>query len=181
MKKRIAVFAGNSFGVPPGSRYFSLAYRTGQLLAKGGFTVVTGGGPGLMDEVMRGAYENGGDTIGIRLIREGVKQSQFAGEKSHFFKLRSRQERLLNLGDGFIALPGGIGTFFEIFEVLGLKRKKEIPVQSPLVVLGKYFETFDGMIGRAIEAGFMAESEKYLYTLVYTPEEALHRLKTSLS
>jgi len=177
MKKRIVVFAGNGCKKEKEKYYFNLAYRTGELLAEAGFATVTGGGPGLMDEVMKGAWEKGGDTIGIRLNVQGVRHSKYAKEFSIYDSLVERQNKLIELGDSFIALPGGIGTYYEIFAVIAMKRKKEIPQSKHMILLSSYFKDFDKIIDKFINDGFASGEMRSFYSLAQNPEEAIDILK----
>lgn len=176
MNKKIVIFAGNDCIKERESYYFDLAYRTGKLLAEKGFIVVSGGGPGLMNEVSRGAFQAGGHTIGICLEIAGRTQSNFLKEKQVFYELRKRQEKLMSLADGFLALPGGIGTLYEITEVLALKRKHEISEEKPLVIVDGYYEEFQIMMDKMKKEGFTPD---YLYTMydrVETVDQGVEKL-----
>lgn len=176
MHKKIVIFAGNGCTKERELYYFDLAYKTGKLLAEKEFVVVSGGGPGLMNEVSRGAYEAGGYTIGICLETKGRTQSNFLKEKQVFYKLRKRQEKLMSLADGFLALPGGIGTLYEITEVLALKRKYEIPEGVPLVIVDGYYTEFQVMMENMEKEGFTPPYLHTMYDRVETPEEGIEIL-----
>lgn len=177
VKKKIAVFAGNECGKEKEKYYYSLAYNTGKLLAQNNFVTVTGGGPGLMNEVMRGAYENKGTTIGIRLSVPGRKHSEFATEFFLFSDLNLRQTELLSMADGFLALPGGVGTLYEIFAVVALKRKGELDKKKPLILIDGYYEELELLMGKMHKEGFAAEEVKSFYERVKTPMEAVKMLQ----
>src|SRR3989344_3567971 len=123
MNKNIVVFAANDDTREKKKYYYGLAYETGKALAEAGFTTVTGGGPGLMNEVARGAYENKGETHGVCLNVKNRIHSSFLTTREMFDLLNPRQDKLLQIADGFISLPGGIGTLYEVVAVLALKRK----------------------------------------------------------
>lgn len=177
MTKKIVVFAGNECVKAKEKYYFSLAYKTGKLLAENKFITVTGGGPGLMNEVMRGAFENGGETIGIRLNVPGRKHSEFVTKSMLFDNLNKRQEELLRIADGFISLPGGIGTFYEVFAVLALKRKQELDKNIPLLLVGGYYDRFENLMKQMYEEEFAESKIKSFYTKVETIEETLKEIK----
>lgn len=177
MKKKIVVFAGNECVKDKEKYYYSLAYKTGKLLAKNNFITVTGGGPGLMNEVMRGAYENGGETIGVRLNVPCRKHSEFVTEFILYTDLVTRQTELLKMADGFVSLPGGVGTFYEIFAVLALKRKQEIDKNKPLILVDGYYEEFELLMGEMYKEGFAEKEIKSFYKIVKMPEEAIAELK----
>jgi uncharacterized protein (TIGR00730 family) len=146
-------------------------------LAKEGYVTVTGGGPGFMNEVMRGAYENKGETIGICLNIEGRIHSPFLTQKEVFDNLMERQKRLLDLAHAFVALPGGIGTLYEIVEVLALKRKKEIPSDKPLILISDFYQQFIKMIEQFIAEGMIFEECSKYYELVPDVAVAMKLLK----
>jgi uncharacterized protein (TIGR00730 family) len=177
MKNRVVVFAGNSCLEKNEKKYYSVAYETGKLLAENKYVTVTGGGPGLMNETLKGSYENGGETISVQLQIKGTNHSKYYNKKFSFIKLKNRQAKLFELADAFIALPGGIGTFYEVFEVLALKRKKEITSKAPLILIGKYFEKFREIINTMKSEGFIYFETDNLFNIVNTPSEAIMILK----
>lgn len=175
--KKIAVFAGNECVKEKESYYFSLAYNTGKFLAKNGYITITGGGPGLMNQVMKGAYENGGETIAVCLMVPGRENTAYASKKFLYHSLNPRQQKILSLGEGFIALPGGIGTLSEIADVLALKRKREISQQQPLILLDSYYREFAALAEHMEKEGFVDEAFSSLYEVVDSPESAIKILK----
>ena len=175
-KKRVVVFAGNECRKDKENYYYNVAYDTGKLLARSGYVTVTGGGPGLMNEVCRGAVENGGETFGICLTVVGRINSKYLTRQELFHHLNPRQERLLNLGDAFIAIPGGIGTHYEIFAVVALKRKLDIPVAKPMILVDGFFDPFTQLMEHIYKNGFAAMDVKKLYTIVKNPAEAIEIL-----
>lgn len=162
MNKNIVVFAGNGCDKEREKYYYSLSYETGKILAQLGLTVVTGGGPGLMNQVLKGAYKHKGKTIGVRLYQEGKIQSPFVTKTFFYRNLKPRQAKLISLARAFLALPGGIGTFYEIFEVLSLKRKGEIKMNTPLIIIGEYYEEFLKLISLMEKEGLV---QKSIYSL----------------
>lgn len=177
--QNIVVFAGNDCLAEKQNYYFSIAFKTGELLARNGFTTVSGGGPGLMDESMRGAFQNGGKTIAVCLQVDGRKQSEYATEKSIYKVLNERQNKLISYGDAFIALPGGVGTLYEIFAILALKRKGEILDNKPLILVDSYFELLIPFLKKMIQEGFIDTSLNNHYKFVSTPEEAIALIKSN--
>lgn len=114
---RLCVFCGSSTGSRP--EYRQLAHTLGQTLARNGIGLVYGGGSvGLMGAVAEGALAAGGEVTGI------IPESLFQAEQGHLGlsslevvpDMHSRKARMAELAHGFIALPGGIGTFEELFE-----------------------------------------------------------------
>lgn len=177
MQKRIVVFAANDCAPEKEKYYYTQAYETGQLLAKAGFVSVSGGGPGLMNEVMRGAFENGGRTMGICLDIVGRKHSLFLTKKEVFTDLRERQERLISLGDGFIAMPGGIGTIYEITAVLALKRKGELDTRKPFIIIDPVYAGLHIFLKKLEKEGLIPPKLFSYYSLSDTPGKAISALK----
>lgn len=176
MKKKIVVFSGITCAPERQEFYYGLAYQMGKLLAEAGYITVTGGGPGLMNETLRGAWEANGETIGICLTQYKEAHSQFITTKEEFSLLGPRQDRLLGHGDGFIALPGGIGTLYEISAVLALKRKGECDLSKPMLLLGSYYEAQEKMFSSMLQEGFVDATFPSIYSLVNTPDDAMHVL-----
>ncbi len=177
MNKKVAVFAGNGCKKEKEEMYFAVAHKLGELLARNNFTTVTGAGAGLMEEAMRGAFEAGGETIGVCLNFEGRKKSHYLTSSTEFDTLGPRQDKLIREGDAYIALPGGIGTMYEIFNILALKRLKEIPAEKPLILIGTYYKILDEMLRTVANEGFVEEKVFSLYTIVETPEKAIEILR----
>ncbi|MBI2611560.1 TIGR00730 family Rossman fold protein [Candidatus Gottesmanbacteria bacterium] len=176
--RNIVVFAANEVKKERENYYYTMAYKMGKLLAQNGFVTVTGGGPGLMNEVMRGAFENGGKTIGVRLQIPGRVHSTYATQHLLFDALNPRQEKLLNLGDAFLSLPGGIGTIYEIVAVLALKRKGEVPEGKPLILIDDYFIPFGQVMEKMRAEGFLNHNFGQYFQYVKNPEEAIKVLKS---
>ena len=181
MKRHIVVFAGSRCLPEKESYYFDLAYRTGRLCAEAGFVVVTGGGYGLMDEVLRGATENGGKALAVGLNFENRIDSPYAHDTTSFDAISPRLEKLIEIGDAYIALPGGIGTFHEIMSVLALKHLKELPTDKPFILVDSYYQLLENLFPTMQKEGFISESLYSLYDTVNTPEEALNLIRTRLN
>ena len=123
--------------------YYDLARQCGAELAKAGFTVMTGGGPGIMEAANRGAKETGGRSIGcnIQLPRE-QKPNPFVDQWITFRHFFVRKVMLVKYSYAFIALPGGFGTLDEIFETATLIQTGKIR-DFPLVLMGiEYWRPF---------------------------------------
>ena len=121
--------------------YYVLARQTGRLLAEAGYTVITGGGPGIMEAANRGAKDAGGRSIGCNIsLPKEQKPNPFVDrfvEFDHFFV---RKMMMIKLSSAFVLLPGGFGTLDEIFETVTLMQTGKIETM-PVVVLGSDFWT----------------------------------------
>jgi hypothetical protein len=133
----VTVFGSARF--KPNHPYYEMTRRLGYALAKAGFAVMTGGGPGVMEAANRGAKEAGGLSIGcnIKLPLE-QKPNPYVDrfiEFDHFFV---RKVMLVKYSSAFVLMPGGFGTLDEIFEALTLMQTGKIE-KFPVVVMGTRF------------------------------------------
>lgn len=179
--KTIAVFCGRDYG-PNKPYYEHLALTTGKLLAENGYITTTGGGPGMMSDVNKGAIEAGGKVISVQYVYSDGNQSPYFTEKHHFDDIRKRQEFLIGLGDGLFVLPGGIGTVYEALEVLALKRVRNLSLDYSLVFIGKEFyqplHTFLKQLEREKFTWYKIDDA---CTFVDTPEEAIQYVNKILT
>jgi uncharacterized protein (TIGR00730 family) len=119
--------------------YYVLAREIGQLLARAGFTIMTGGGPGIMEAANRGAKEAGGYSVGcnIKLVREQFP-NPYLDKYITFRYFFVRKVMLVKYSYAFVALPGGFGTLDEIFETATLIQTGKIQ-DFPVVLVGRDF------------------------------------------
>jgi uncharacterized protein (TIGR00730 family) len=119
--------------------YYAIARDVGHGLARCGFTVVTGGGPGIMEAANRGAREAGGRSIGCNIeLRQEQKPNAYLDRWITFRHFFVRKVMLVKYSYAFIALPGGFGTLDEIFETATLIQTHKIR-DFPLVLIVKDF------------------------------------------
>jgi len=172
--ERICVFCGSSDGERP--EYLALAREMGATLAERGLETVYGGGNvGLMGALADAALAAGGRVIGVipdgLLARErghnGVSALEIVGS------MHERKARMASLSDGFIALPGGLGTLEELAEALtwsqlGLHRKP-----CGVINLGGYFDPLIAFLDRAVEEGFMRPESRRMLLVADRPAALL--------
>ena len=159
--------------------YYRQAMEFGKRIAESGFTTMTGGGPGIMEAANRGAYENGGTSVGcnIQLPFEqiGNKYVHKSFTFEHFFV---RKTLLIKYSYGFIIMPGGFGTMDEFFETLTLIQTKTL-ITFPMVLFGKeyYKELWEAMQDMAVK-GTISKEDLNLVMFTDDVEEAMsHILK----
>jgi len=119
--------------------YYELAREISKELAQGGFAIMTGGGPGIMEAANRGAKEGGGLSIGCNIVlpfeqHENPYLDKFVNIEYFFV----RKELLRKYSFAFVVLPGGFGTLDEFFETVTLVQTKKVE-RFPIVVVGKEF------------------------------------------
>ena len=152
--------------LPQDHKYCKMAYKLGGLLAKNGHTVVTGGGPGIMEAASRGAYEIGGRTIGLNIT---LKHEQFPNPYltdcltfEYFF---ARKVSLAMAAKVFVFFPGGFGTMDELWEILCLMQEGKMP-KMPVFLVGKgYWRSFDKAIHKMLELKVIATSDTKIFEI----------------
>jgi len=120
-------------------RYYQLAREVGSRLSLAGFTVMTGGGPGIMEAANHGAKDVGGRSIGCNIeLPQEQKPNPYLDHWITFRHFYVRKLMLVKYSYAFIALPGGFGTLDEIFETATLIQTRKIS-QFPLVLMGEEY------------------------------------------
>lgn len=171
--REVSIFGGARSA--PSSHWYNEAVKLGKMLGEQGYTVVTGGGPGIMEAANRGAHEAGATSIGlnIQLPRE-QRTNPYVSQSRAFHYFFTRKLMLAASAQTYVFFPGGYGTLDELFEIITLiqTRKSE---QIPVVLVGKTFWEpliswlTDNVYGKhdAID-----KADLQLFTLVDTAEEA---------
>lgn len=153
--------------------YYRMGVDVGARLADMGFTVLTGGGPGIMEAANRGAKEAGGTSIGLNIE---LPFEQHANpwldvmiEFEHFFV---RKVMLVKYSLGFVVLPGGFGTMDELFEAITLIQTKKI-TNFPIVLMGKeyYSEIVDTIRNRMVTEGTISKDDLDLFLVTDSIDE----------
>ncbi len=133
----ISVF-GSARTLPDQPEY-AQGVRLGAALAEAGFAVITGGGPGVMEAANRGATQAGGTSVGLGIelpFEQGINEWVDIGINFRYFF--ARKTMFVKYAQGFIALPGGFGTFDEIFEAVTLVQTQKV-TSFPIVLVGSSY------------------------------------------
>ncbi len=160
-------------------RYYELARELGGRLAHSGFSVMTGGGPGVMEAANRGAKESGGVSIGSNIVLPREEEpNPYLDHWVDFEYFFVRKVMLLKYSYGFVVLPGGFGTMDEIFETVTLVQTGKIQ-GFPIVVMGRdYWQPIlDFMRQVMVPAGTISPEDPDLLMLTDSPEEAVAYIK----
>ncbi len=155
-------------------RYYRLAREVGRELARRGYAVVTGGGPGIMEAANRGAREGGGRSVGCNVVlpRE-QKPNPYLDRTLTFDHFFVRKVMLVKYSLGFVLMPGGFGTLDEIFETVTLVQTGKIR-RFPIVAMGRdYWQRMLDFISETIfREGAAEEGEVGGFLVTDSVEEA---------
>ena len=158
-----------------GDEKFAVAERLGRGLAEAGFVIANGGYGGTMLAAAKGAREAGGEVIGVTCSAFSSKANQYISREIVTDSLDERLNKLIELGAGYIVLPGGTGTLLELAMVWELKNKGFLPKDKPVIIAGDFWKGLLDMI-ETDDAG----CSRYIKQ-VDDPEEAVVLLKSRLS
>lgn len=161
-----------------GSTYYEQARKVGQELVKLGFTVMTGGGPGIMEAANRGAKEADGTSVGCNIeLPEEQGHNKYLDHWVTFDYFFVRKVLLFKYSYGFIAMPGGVGTMDELFEAITLVQTNKVK-NFPVVLMGTdYWEPLVGFLETMAEEGTISESDLDLILITDSVEEAMKHIK----
>ena len=144
------------------SPYYRMGMEVGGALADAGFTVMTGGGPGIMEAASRGAKEAGGRTVGCTIrIDEEEDANAYLDTCKEFNYFFVRKVMLVKYSYGFIVMPGGYGTLDEVFETATLVQTRKIE-DFPIVLMGtEFWQPMLGFMEETLVAQGMIDPEDF--------------------
>ena len=176
-EKKVVVFG--SARIKPEDEIYQSTVKLGSLLSEKGYAVMTGGGPGIMEAALKGAFENNGETYGINIILPNEQHDNVYIKDgflcSHLF---TRKVILMRDVAGYIVMPGGFGTLDELFDALTLMATN-IQYHLPLVLVGVEF--WSGLLSwiqqQALKHELINEEELNMIKLTDDIEEAVSFIK----
>jgi uncharacterized protein (TIGR00730 family) len=158
--------------------YYILAREMGKKIAELGLVTMTGGGPGIMEAANRGAFENGGKSIGCNIKLPFEQEPNPYVNHSitiNFFFIR--KVLLVKYSYAFVIMPGGFGTQDEFFETLTLAQTKVIN-DFPIVVMGRqYYQPFQHWMDHMIQEGTISPEDKKFILFTDSCEEAINHIR----
>jgi uncharacterized protein (TIGR00730 family) len=181
-KKSVSIF-GSTRDSEVTHRWYEEARKLGGMLAKEGFAVVTGGGPGIMEAGNRGAAEAGGSSVGVNIqLPKEQRVNPYVNHGKGFHYFFTRKLMLTYAAQAYVYFPGGFGTLDEFFEIVTLIQTKKIATHIPVILVGREFwELFDEWIktvvlehNNAIDSG-----DREIYTIVDSAEEVMEIVRNS--
>ncbi|MEN3344100.1 MAG: hypothetical protein V7635_676 [Arthrobacter sp.] len=170
-----AVSVFGSARTQPGSLNYEMGIEVGRKLAEAGLAVITGGGPGSMEAANKGAVQGNGVSVGLGIelpFEQGLNQWVDLGINFRYFF--ARKTMFVKYAQGFIVLPGGLGTLDELFEAMVLVQTRKV-TSFPIVLMGTAFWSpmVDWIRGTLVAEGMMSEKDLDLVQVVDDPAHAV--------
>ena len=176
--KTVAVFCGSNYGAS--DEFADGARALGRALGEAGITIIYGGTTkGLMGIVADAALESGGSVHGVitdSLHQRGHSHPRLTRHEIAL-TLRNRKERMVELADAFIALPGGIGTIEELMEVWTMNQLSEIDKPVGLLNTAGFFTAFLGFIDHMVDTKFLPAAHRHSISVDADPSALIDKLR----
>ncbi len=175
--KAVSIF-GSSRSAPK-NKYYKLAEETAYLLAKEGFAIITGGGPGIMEAGNKGARRAKGHSIGLNIqIPMEQKANAYIDTLLDFHYFFVRKVMFVKYAKAFVIMPGGFGTLDEFYEAMNLIQTERIP-RFPVVLFGR--EYWQGMVkwlrDIVLKNGNISPQDMDIFQIADTPKEVVAIIK----
>ena len=177
-KKTVTFFGGTN--IKKSSKHYNKAFELSYNLSKEGFSIITGGGPGIMEAANKGSFDQGGYAIGYNIKLPAEQQpNPFVTEKMDFKYFFSRKISLMFFVDAYVFCPGGFGTMDELFELLTLIKTEKIN-PAPVILLGeKFWQPLDQFIKNSLlkEIEVIETEDTNVYKITDDINEAINTIK----
>lgn len=177
LEKEVTILG--SARLEPGSEYYEVACELGKLLGQGGYTTITGGGPGIMEAANKGAYEAGGPSVGLNIqLPFEQRINPYVTKSTAFYYFFTRKVMLTSPANAFVYFPGGFGTMDEFFEVIDLMELNKME-RAPIILVGKKFwaPLLEFLKNKAVVLGAVPAKEIGNWHVVDTAAEAFEIIK----
>jgi uncharacterized protein (TIGR00730 family) len=168
--------------IPPGHRWYELCRETAVCMVDHGFSVITGGGPGLMEAANRGAAEAGGLSIGLNIeLPHEQETNPYVNRSLRFHYFFARKLMFVRYARAFVIFPGGFGTLDELFESLTLIQTRRIKHFPTILVDSAHWHPLLEWIDDTLEdEGMISPGDKELLVVADSPDEVCdHVLRAS--
>jgi uncharacterized protein (TIGR00730 family) len=169
--------------IPEGHRWYELARETAALLSENGLTVITGGGPGLMEAANRGAAEAGGRSVGLNIeLPHEQHPNPYADQQLRFHYFFARKLMFVRFARAFVILPGGFGTLDEMFESLNLIETDRVAHFPTILVDSAFWAPLLAWVDDTLEdEGLISTADKESLIVVDTPEDVCRHVLRACS
>ncbi len=159
--------------------WYALCRETAHCLSRHGFTIITGGGPGLMEAANRGAAEAGGLSVGLNIeLPMEQRTNPYVNRSLHFHYFFARKLMFVRYARAFVIMPGGFGTLDELFESLTLIQTHRIKHFPTILVDSEHWKPLLGWIDTGLaDDGLIAAEDRALLVTADTPEEVCEHVQ----
>ncbi|TAN63624.1 TIGR00730 family Rossman fold protein [bacterium] len=157
------------------SKHYKKTVEVSQLLSKNGYSIITGGGPGIMEAANKGACVNGGQSVGLNIVLPMEQRpNKYQNRALHFRYFFARKVMFVKYAVGYVCMPGGFGTMDEFFEALTLIQTHKI-FPFPLILFDKAYwkPLLDYMGTTMIKYKTISKEDLDLIDLTDDPKEVL--------
>ena len=166
----------------PQNKYYKKTVEIAKMIADMGFGVISGAGPGIMEAANKGAKENGGKSVGLRINLPFEQYTNKYVDEDYLLKFDYffiRKLMFQKYSQGFIVMPGGYGTLDELFNALTLIQTKKSKL-FPIILVGKkhYKPLYDWIINTLLDGNLISEEDIHLLSLVEDVDEVKSILTT---
>lgn len=180
-KKTVTFFGSARF--KENNKWYKTAQELGKILGKSKYTVITGGGPGIMEAGNRGVVEGKGESVGINIqLPYEQRVNPYVQKSRGFYYFFTRKVMLSFAAQAYVFFPGGYGTLDELLEILTLVQTKKIYDRIPIILVGKdFWGDLDKWMKKKLLDQYQTidREDLNLYHIVDTPEEAFAIIKKS--
>ncbi len=180
--QRPAVSIFGSARTKPEDPYYKVAEEISSRLARQGYAVITGGGPGIMEAANKGAAGNQGMSIGLNInLPFEQAPNPFANLPLNFKYFFVRKVMFIKYAMAFICLPGGFGTLDELFEALTLIQTRRIK-GFPIILVGSEFWSglIDWLKNTMLPAGNIEKDDFYIFSVMDDPDEVVNYIRRTV-
>ncbi len=167
--------------IPPDSEQYRITYDLAKTVARAGYTIITGGGPGVMEAANKGAYEAGAESVGLNIsLPMEQRANPYVKTLLTFRYFFVRKVMFVKYSKAFIIMPGGFGTLDELFESVTLIQTHKIQ-PFPVILVGRSFwGPLLGWIGQNLQAnGLISDGDRMIMREADTAEDVLEILKNT--
>lgn len=160
--------------LPQDNKYCKMAFELGRKLAENGHTVITGGGPGIMEAASHGAFEIGGHTVGLNIVLVHEQHpNPYLTDCMNFEYFFTRKVSLAMAAKVFAFFPGGFGTLDELTEILCLMQESKMP-KMPMFLVGRdYWRSYERGLKKMLELELIGASDTEIFKITDNIDEVV--------